>query len=247
MQSAIQSPSINREGLSVRPPEEVSEFPGRFRRPVAMGEKVFQPGEQRRLYCVESGTICHYVRSAEREYEVIEFAFPGDIIGLGYLPTHVSTARAMVDTYVSVITDADLDRALTNDNRLFFRLVEAREREFDYVKNNALNADPRNPIQRVANFLLAIVSINVSEGREPLIVADDVSSGYVAEQLQITVDALAKALLSLRRSGLVDVSDKRLRILEIAALERLAARWTQQGVAVENADSPYFHGAISHQ
>jgi hypothetical protein len=85
------------------------------------------------------------------------------------LATHVSTAKAMVETCVSIITDADLERALKNDNRLFFRLVEARERDFDYLKNTSLNVDLRPPIQRLANFLLAIVSINVSEGREPLI------------------------------------------------------------------------------
>ena len=124
---------------------------------------------------------------------------------------------------MSVITDEDLDRALTNDNRLFFRLVEAGQGEFDYLKNRTFKADPHPPIQRVANFLLAVVRINVSEGREPLLVADDVSSGYVAEQLQMTIDALAKALLSLRCSGLVEVSDRGLRIVDVAALETLAA------------------------
>ena len=69
----------------------------------------------------------------------------------------------MVETSVCVITDADLDRALTNDNRLFFKLADAGEREFDYVKNRSVNADPRSPIQRVANFLLAIVSINAQK------------------------------------------------------------------------------------
>jgi CRP/FNR family transcriptional regulator len=212
MQSVIQS--------LVKPSEQVSEFPGRFRRPLAVGEKVYQPGEQRRLYRVESGAVCHYVRSAESGYEVIEFAFPGDIIGLGSLPTHVTTAKAMVETCVSIITDADLDRALTTDNRLFLRLADAREREFEYVKTRSLSADL--PLQRLANFLLAIVSINTSEGREPMIFTDDVSSGYVAEQLQMTIDTLAKALLSLRRSGVVVESDNGLRILDIAALERLA-------------------------
>ena len=218
MQSAIQSSVI-----TAKPFEQVSEFPGRFRRPVPMGSKVFQPGEQRRMYRVESGSICHYGHPVEGAYEVIEFAFPGDIIGLGYLPTHVSTAKAMVETCVCVITDADLERALTNDNRLFFRLIEAGEREFDYVRKRWLNTDQRTPIQRVANFLLAIVSINVSEGREPLIVGDDVSSGYVAEQLQMNIDTLAGALLCLRRSCLVHVSDSGLRILDIAALETLAS------------------------
>jgi hypothetical protein len=35
------------------------------------------------------------VQSTQDEYEIIEFAFPDDVIGFGYFPTHVSTAKAM--------------------------------------------------------------------------------------------------------------------------------------------------------
>jgi len=223
MQNAIEAPSVSLAGHPVRPTQEVLEFPGLFRRHVAIGSTLFQPGEPRQLYRVERGAICHYVQSAEGQYEIIEFAFPGDIIGFGRLAKHVTTAKAMVDTDVSVITDADLDRALTNDNRLFFRVAEAGEREFDYLKNRSLKASRRPPLQRVANFLLAIISINASEGRALLVVTDDISSGYVAEQLQMSIDTLAKALLKLRETGVVEVVDSGLRILDIAALETMAA------------------------
>ena len=223
MQSVIEAPDVSHANRAVRPSEVVLEFPGLFKRHVTNGSTLFRPGEPRQLYRVESGALCHYALSAEGQYDIIEFAFPGDIIGLGYLTTHVSTAKAMADTYVSVITDADLDRALTNDNRLYFRVAEAGEREFDYLRDKSLKAGPLTPLQRLANFLLAIVSINVSEGRGLPIVTDDVSSGYVAEQLQMSIDTLAKVLLNLRENGVVDVVGKRLRILDIAALETVAA------------------------
>ena len=195
MQSAIEAPSVDPAPHARTRPATVSEIPMSISAVLwPSGAIVFQPGDQRRLYRVQSGAICHYSRTADGQHEIIEFAFPGDIIGLGYLPTHVSTAKAIVETGVCVITDADLDRALTNDNRLFFKLEEAGEREFDYLKNRSVNADPRSPIHRVANFLLALVSINVSEGREPLIVGDDVSSGYVAEQLQMTYRYACKGI-----------------------------------------------------
>jgi CRP/FNR family transcriptional regulator len=209
---------------TVHLPEKVLEFPGLFRRHVSKGSTLFRVGEPRQLYRVEIGALCHYAQSAgQNDIDIIEFAFPGDIIGLGCLATHVSTAKAIADTYVRAITDADLESALANDKRLFFRVAEAGEREFDYLQNGSLNANLRPPIQRIANFLLAIVGINASEGREPLIVTDDILSGHVAEQLQMSVDILAKALLSLRGSGVVDVSDNGLRILDIAALETMAA------------------------
>jgi CRP/FNR family transcriptional regulator len=223
MQTVIEAPSVEHAGNPAGATQEVLEFPGLFRRHVAMGSTLFRTGEPRQLYRIESGAICHYVQSVEGQYEIIEFAFLGDIIGLGCLAKHVTTAKAMVDTYASVITDADLERAVTNDNRLFFRVAEAGEREFDYLKNRSLKASRRPPLQRLANFLLAIVSINASEGRALLFVTGDVSSGYVAEQLQMSIDVLASALLRLRRRGIVDVSDNGLRILDIAALEQAAA------------------------
>jgi len=215
---AIEAPSVGSASHALRPDDEPVQLP----RHIIAGATVFRAGEQRRLYRVEHGAICHYVQFAAGAYEVIEFAFPGDIIGLGCLPTHVSTATAMVDTSVCVVTDLDLERALTNDNRLYFRLVEAKEREFDYSRSRSRNAGPLSPLQRVANFLLALASINASEGREPLIVTDDVSTGFVAEQLQMTIETLEAALLSLRRSGLVTVTDSGLRILDVPALETLA-------------------------
>jgi CRP/FNR family transcriptional regulator len=222
MQNIIEVPSVDPAGGAVLA-KQALKFPALFRRHVAIGSTLFQPGEPRQLYRVENGAICHYAQSAEGRYEIIEFAFPGEIVGLGRLATHVTTAKAMVDTDVSVITDADLDRALTNDNRLFFRVAEAGEREFDYLKNRSLKASRRPPLQRVANFLLAIISINASEGRALLVVTDDISSGYVAEQLQMSIDTLAKALLKLRETGVVEVVDSGLRILDIAALETMAA------------------------
>lgn len=187
------------------------------------GAILFEPGKPRHLYRVESGAICHYMRPADGEHEIIEFAFPGDIIGLGYSATHVSTAKAMVETDVSVITDADLDLALQQDNKLFFKLADAGEREFDYFRNRSLEGDLLPPLERVASYLLAIASIEGSEGREATVIADDFSSGFVADQLQISVDTLTTVLLSLQRSGFVDVSDMGLRIRDVPGLEKLAA------------------------
>src|SRR5688572_9378522 len=98
---------------------------------VKTGEILFQANDARALYRVERGAICHYVLWADGRHEVVEFAFPGDIVGLGHLAHHVSTAQAMVDTVVSLVTEEQFDEALEEDDRLSFRLAAAVEREFD--------------------------------------------------------------------------------------------------------------------
>jgi len=55
-----------------------------------------------------------------------------------------------------------------------------------------------------------------------MLITDEVSSGYVADQLSMSIDTLSMALLSLRRSGIVEVSGKRLSIIDIDKLEAIA-------------------------
>ena len=85
-------PKLDRTNLAFRP----------ILQKVPTGTILFKLGDQRRLYRVERGAVCHYIRWTNGRHDVIEFAFPGDIIGLGHLSTHVSTAHAMVETVAVV-------------------------------------------------------------------------------------------------------------------------------------------------
>jgi CRP/FNR family transcriptional regulator len=189
---------------------------------VSIGSRLFQPGDRRHAYRIERGTVVHFNRRPDGSLEVIEFAFPGDVIGLGYLPEHSSSAVAMVDTVVSTMSTETLDQRLAVDDRLSFRLASAGERDFDYLRAKTLAAPILEPVQQLANYLLAITSIDHREGREATLITDEVSSGYVADQLSMSIDTLSMALLSLRRSGIVEVSGKRLSIVDVDKLEAIA-------------------------
>src|SRR5690606_23499323 len=123
---------------------------------VGTGEILFQAGDARQLYRIERGAVCHYMLWADGRHDVIEFAFPGDIVGLGHLRHHVSTAQAMVDTVVSLVSTDAFAAALENDDRLSFRLASAVEREFDYLRDKTVSAAHGPATVRVANFLLAL-------------------------------------------------------------------------------------------
>lgn len=188
---------------------------------VATGEMLFQPGDLRQVFRVEEGAVCHYIRWADGGHDMIAVAFPGDLVGLGYLGTHVSTAQAMVPTVVSLISEAELQEALETDDGLAFLMAAASEREFDYMRDTAINSGKRTPVERLANYLMAISDIGRSEGRERVI-TDEISSGYVAEQLHMSLDALQTALVGLQRKGLVAPVDDGLRITDLEELEKVA-------------------------
>ncbi len=192
-------------------------------RTLAGGEVLFQAGDTRaRLYRVERGALCHYRRWDDGRCEIIEFAFPGDIIGFGHLEAHISTAQAMIETVVSTVTTQEFEGALAGDDHLAARLAAAADREFDFLRDRAVASGKGKPVERLASFLAALSHLSANEGRDPMLVTDEISSGLVAEHLDMTIDVLVGALRELERRGVVRSTAKGLRIANISGLEDLA-------------------------
>jgi CRP/FNR family transcriptional regulator len=188
------------------------------------GDVLFQKGDTRAaLYQVQSGSLCHYIVWEDGPPEVIEFAFPGDIVGLGAMEHHVSTAQAMTRTTLRLVSPPEFERRLDADGQLAARLAAAIDREFDVLKARAIRCVPAAAEKRLAALLVAISGINASEGRDPARVGDEVSSAFVADQLGLSLEDVTDALVSLRKRGFITAGADDLRLVDIAGLERLSA------------------------
>ena len=129
----------------------------------------------------------------------------------------------MVDTTVVLVSDMELELALTGDDRLSYMLADAGERDFEFLRAKTLGVPPLAPVHRVANYLLGVLGMMRGEsGAGEILISDEIASGYVAEQLRMTIDMLAMALLTLRRSGILDLSPRGLRVVDLARLELIA-------------------------
>jgi len=190
---------------------------------LAPGEILFQTGDPHgELYRVERGTLCHYILWHGGGHEIIEFVFPGAILGFGHIATHVSTARAMLRTEIAIVTPQEFECALRTDGQLAARVAAAADREFDYLRFRAMEAVRNTPTERLASFLVVLSRLNAQEGRDATLIPDEIPSSAVAEQLLISIDRLASALRKLEAWGLVAPSTAGLRIIDIVGLERLA-------------------------
>lgn len=187
---------------------------------VATGETLFQPGDARAHYRVEQGAIFHYIRWTDGSHDLIEVAFPGDIVGLGNLSQHISTAQAMVDTVVTRVSDDEVEHLLDVEDRLPLLHASAGEREFAYMRDVTLNSGKRTPVERLANYLMAVAETGT--GSDAPVVTDVIKSGYVADQLQMSLDTLTSALMGLERKGLVEPAGGGLRITDLVELEKVA-------------------------
>jgi CRP/FNR family transcriptional regulator, anaerobic regulatory protein len=191
------------------------------RRALERGEVLFQEGDTRApIYRVERGALCHYRHLEDGGHEIIEFAFPGDMVGFGNIDSHVSTTQAIAETVVTFVAPDDFEQVLESDGELASRVAAVADREFEYLRDRAVNSTRGKPVERVASFLTALSHISSEEGRDPTLVTDELSSGFVAEHLNMTVDALAGALRELERRGMVRPTASGLQIANIDALEK---------------------------
>ena len=174
------------------------------------------------LYVMESGVVAVYEPRLEGHQAVIEFAFPGDIIGLGFLQTHICTARASVETVAHCVPFSAQDRLIADDPRAQARLADAIEREFEFLRRSSIKFSRENPLGRVAAFLLTLSRQNEQEGRDPTVLVQPLHCGVVADFLALSIDRLGSLLVQLNQRGIIDDTPGGLRLTDIAALETLA-------------------------
>jgi CRP/FNR family transcriptional regulator, anaerobic regulatory protein len=113
----------------------------------AATEPLFYLGDPKtELYLVESGVVAVYEPRLEEHQAIIEFAFPGDIVGLGFLQTHICTARASVETVAHCVPFSAQIRLVGGNPRAQAKLTDAIEREFEFIRRSSIKFSRENPL-----------------------------------------------------------------------------------------------------
>ena len=91
------------------------------------------------------------------------------------------------------------------------------------ARRRSLGITADKPLSRVAALLVSISRNNGYEGRDPHVMPDALTSGFVADLLGMDIASLAALLVDLRRRGLIDSDpSSALRLKDLAGLEALA-------------------------
>ena len=193
---------------------------------LAINELLFGIGDPKtQFYAVKSGALVVYEPRWNGHRAVIEFAFPGDLVGLGFLQTHTCSARATVDTCVQCLPLSAQDHLFADDPRAQARLADAIEREVEFLRDSSVRFSQQNPLGRLAAFLLTLSRENEQEGRDPTLLMQPLDCGVVADFLALSIDRLGSLLVQLEQRGMIAAcSPQGLRITDVEALEGLAGR-----------------------
>jgi CRP/FNR family transcriptional regulator len=192
-------------------------------RTLAAGEILFREGDARsHVYRVDTGALCLYRSLPDGSQDVLEFAFPGDLVGIGYLDSHVSAAQATMVTTLSCLPREALDPATAQSARTRSRLAATIEREVAFLTDTLVHRARPGPLRRVAALFVTLSRYNSYEGRDVSVITDSLKCGAAAGHLGMSVDVLAQQLAELKARGLIEPCEKGLRLLDIDTLTRLA-------------------------
>jgi CRP-like cAMP-binding protein len=193
-------------------------------RRVETKEFVFAEGDPAtHLFRVETGAIALFKMSADGRRQIVGFAYPGDLIGLGCQGEHVMNAQAVKPTRLRCLPIGALHHSAARDPALGFKLYEALARELAATRDLMLTTGQRSAMERVVSFLLAFSRRSARNGRDPLNFELPMTRGDIGDFLGLTIETVSRNFSKLKALGLIELqSSSRVRLVDIDALKTIA-------------------------
>lgn len=165
-------------------------------------EDIFCEGDPRTyVFQVEQGTVAIYKTLPDGRRQIIDFAYQGDIIGLGMLREHTLSAQAVCPVKVRCLSASALERAAEDDASLAVKLYKAVSQELAATRNLLVTLGQGSAIERLATFLL---SLHRRLGEpESGTVTLAMRRSDIGDLLGLTIETVSRSLAKLRSMGII--------------------------------------------
>jgi CRP/FNR family transcriptional regulator len=200
-------------------------------RHLAAKQIVFVEGDPlTHVFRIETGAVALYKVLADGRRQIVGFAYPGDLIGLGEQGEHVMNAQALQPTRLRCVPMAALYRSAAQDPALGLKLYEAVARELAAVRELMLTTGQRSATERLASFLLAFSRRAERGGQDPLDFELPMTRADIGDFLGLTIETVSRTFTKLRSLRLIELpQSNRVRLVRVDQLEALAAGADDEG------------------
>lgn len=167
--------------------------------------------------------MCLYKILPDGRRQVIDFAYGGDIIGLGLGPCELYNAQATVATRVRCLHLGALQGIARQDPSVAMRMCEALSEELAAIRDHLVCVVQRSATERLVTFLLALSRRNEARGRDPKTLELPMTRTDIGDFLGHTIKTVSRTFSKLKALGLIEIDQgTTIRIKAIDALSALA-------------------------
>lgn len=174
------------------------------------------------VYIVESGALTIYTVQSDGRRQVVDFAVPGDILGITSAAFHETSAQATVNTRVRCIPFRTLLALARSTPELGFELYEALSDELVATRQHLATVGQRSSVQRLATFLIALSMRERQRGGSGTQIAIPMKRADIADFLGLTIETVSRAFTKLKLNNLIQIgANQSVTVLDLEALEEL--------------------------
>lgn len=167
-------------------------------------EHVFCEGDPRaHVYRVEDGVIAIYKTLFDGRRRIIDFAYPGDFIGLGVLGEHIMSAQATCPAKVRCLSASALENLAETDASLALKLYKSVCQDLVAARSLLVTVGQRSAVERMAAFLLALHRRGAGDAGDVIKLA--MRRSDIADLLGLTIETVSRTLTKLREMGVIEV------------------------------------------
>lgn len=185
-------------------------------------EDVYCEGDPRtHVFRVEQGVIAIYKTLIDGRRRIIEFAYPGDLVGLGVLSEHILSAQAVCPAKVRCLSAVALEREAESDPELAIKLYSAVCQELAAARELLVTIGQTSAIEKVATFLL---KLHRRVGEPGDVVTLSMRRSDIGDLLGLTIETVSRTFTKLRSMGVIEIDHggTTVHIRDLDRLEELA-------------------------
>jgi len=193
-------------------------------------EHIFCEGDPRtHVFQIEEGVVTIYQMLNDGRRQIVDFAYPGDFIGLGTTREHHLSAEATSPVRVRCLSASALDDLARRDSTLALRLYRTVSQDLSAARALLVAIGQRSAIERVATFLLMLYERTATaEGANGMLHLP-MRRADIGDFLGLTIETVSRTFTKLRQMRVIDISHAS--DVSIKNLDRLSAL----------AEHPVFH------
>jgi CRP/FNR family transcriptional regulator len=185
-------------------------------------ELLFAEGDEiTHVYRIETGAIALFRVLADGRRQVMGFAYPGDLVGLGMEEEHEMNAQAVTPTRLRCLPVMSVRETAARDPMLGFKLYRALARELAAMRNLMLTTGHRSAVERVAGFLLAFSRRNERSGKDPSIIDLPMTRADIGDFLGLTIETVSRTFSKLKVMAVIELPQSN--AVNVIDLDRLAS------------------------
>ena len=174
------------------------------------------------IYEVLDGVLCNYRLLADGRRQVISFAYPGDLIGLGG-ETHHYNCDAISNATVRSIPRSTLLSAARECPDLGHKLFQMATSELADMQDCYLMLGRKSAVEKIASFLLGLARRYENDDVDVIAFDLPMTRSDIADFLGLTIETVSRNFTKLKMNGVIDLpQSSKVIVRDMVRLEELS-------------------------